>query len=439
MNKLIETLLLTSEFLMIIPLMIFCFIPVYSFKKSSFKNLCLKLCISITFVFIIIFLCFLFLEYLMANYTSTILVIIIFYYLYIQEINLNPYKLLFVFVTSGLIGAFSFLFYQIAIIFIAPNILLSFNSDLVVLFAQILFECLIIIILYKFIHNHLAYIIRECNEEKIWKYAWIAPTIFIVCSNFFSPNIIFLQASKNFINMYISFFVAFLLFTLLIYYMFYNFTKSIIDHKKTLNEAKLLQMQIEQYTMLQAHIKESNQIRHDHRHHLAVIYNLTNSNKYDELNIYLKSYMDYTSQEVTNYTSNPSVNALLCHYRNICTSNDVKTKFSILIPEKLPINNIDFSVILGNLLENALNSNISIIDEKYIDLKIMLIKSSIIMQIKNPYTNIILLQNNEFVSTKHNKEAQGLKSIAMIVDKYNGSITINSDNYIFDVKISLNI
>ncbi|MEG0592524.1 MAG: ATP-binding protein [Coprobacillus sp.] len=100
---------------------------------------------------------------------------------------------------------------------------------------------------------------------------------------------------------------------------------------------------------------------------------------------------------------------------------------------------MDFCVLLGNLLENAVYGCKNVEQDRKITLKIGQTTSNIIvLEIKNPYVGSIKKVNDKFMSSRHSGEGQGLKSVRLIAEKYNGFIKVNYDDQ-FDVKVLLNI
>lgn len=48
--------------------------------------------------------------------------------------------------------------------------------------------------------------------------------------------------------------------------------------------------------------------------------------------------------------------------------------------------------------------------------------------VDNSFDGTLLTENGNFISTKHDHDALGLKSVKNIADKYNGSVVLCQDN-----------
>ena len=86
------------------------------------------------------------------------------------------------------------------------------------------------------------------------------------------------------------------------------------------------------------------------------------------------------------------------------------------------IDDIDLSVILGNLIDNAIEAATKENEEKYVHIQISQIKEMLVIKILNSFSK----DEISYESTKNNSELHGigLKSVKHIVDSYNGNFTI---------------
>ncbi|MFV0424946.1 MAG: ATP-binding protein, partial [Bacilli bacterium] len=108
------------------------------------------------------------------------------------------------------------------------------------------------------------------------------------------------------------------------------------------------------------------------------------------------------------------------------------------VPIKMYIKNSDLSVVLGNILDNAIESNILVDkNERYIDLKILFTENRLTIACVNATNNKITVNPAGLVdTTKKDKENHGfgLVSIKNVCEKYNGIVSIDSKNKKFTVK-----
>ena len=97
-----------------------------------------------------------------------------------------------------------------------------------------------------------------------------------------------------------------------------------------------------------------------------------------------------------------------------------------------------FNVILGNLLDNAIEAAQNS-KEKYLGIDIRTKRGLLFITIENSYDGSIQLHKNEIVTSRKNKESHGigLKNVKMIVEEQGGEMQVIWVNNRFVVKVML--
>ncbi len=107
--------------------------------------------------------------------------------------------------------------------------------------------------------------------------------------------------------------------------------------------------------ILEESVESGRRIRHDVRHHNAVIAEYVRNLQNGELLQYLKEYDRGIDQgAVEMICANTAVNNILSAYTRKARSEQIKVTLDIEISRKLTIPNIDLVVILANAYENAI-------------------------------------------------------------------------------------
>ena len=120
----------------------------------------------------------------------------------------------------------------------------------------------------------------------------------------------------------------------------------------------------------------------------------------------------------------------------MATKKNIKCYVSVAIPQKLKINYGDVGILLGNLLDNAIEA-CEKTKESFIDLKIKYVKNTIFISISNS-------KNSEKVNiestSKEDKEnhGYGIYNIRNIVRQYGGFIEFHDRGNVFEISLSLN-
>ncbi|MBC2575965.1 sensor histidine kinase [Peptostreptococcus canis] len=287
--------------------------------------------------------------------------------------------------------------------------------------------------------KYLGWMIVNFENEKIWFFASLFPLFFAFISRF----LIFYEHKNAYIGRFFKIYTLVLFSSfcviLLLYIMFYLYVKNLVENKNLQEKTAYFDIQTEQFRQLQRYLQETSRLRHDFRHNIITISNLAKKNKFDDLKNYIYKYSKNIETPFLHYTSSFALNSILSHYKTLFYEYGIFTDFFVKLNNNIPIDDIDFCVLLGNLLENAMNALRNVHeDNKKITLKIGQTSENIIaIQINNTHTNKIIVKNNIFMSTTHDGMGQGLKSVRIIVEKYNGNMDINYDSKEFEVKILL--
>lgn len=116
-------------------------------------------------------------------------------------------------------------------------------------------------------------------------------------------------------------------------------------------------------------------------------------------------------------------------------------KTDICIPMIMPFKGADLSLILGYLLENAVEAAEKVEENKYINVKMKFDKNNLLLFVDNSYKGKLLkTRDNRLKSTKSDAENHGvgLASVYRAVAKYHGSVVIeDSEPGKFKIRIVL--
>ena len=211
--------------------------------------------------------------------------------------------------------------------------------------------------------------------------------------------------------------IALLILILFCYMMFYLMARGLGKNMRLMQENEFLQMQAAQYRILQKNMEETRIARHDLRQHLTVIQSCIDSQNWDTLNNYIKDYSkNLPSDVVHNYCKNYAVDAL-----------------QTIIPEP------EFCVLLGNLLENAIEACAVSIGERFIKVAIQQTGSSMLsMIVDNTSSKPPIWEKGRLVSCKHEGFGMGTESVRIITKRYHGDARFKWKDGMFYVSIMLN-
>lgn len=176
--------------------------------------------------------------------------------------------------------------------------------------------------------------------------------------------------------------------------------------------------------------------RHDYRHHIQTMKVHAANGEYDEIGQYLDMLdEDLTRVETTIRTGNKMADAILNSKMTLAAEKQITVKAEARIPVSLSVSELDLCIVIGNLLDNAIEACAELpIEERLI---------RIYMEMKGNYLYLSILnttgskKKQSFRSTKGEGHGLGLGRIDRVVHKYGGYVTRASEDGAFSTEILL--
>lgn len=272
----------------------------------------------------------------------------------------------------------------------------------------------------KYIHKEL-YISKE---------TWFLSVILIIVS-IILPSIIITHYINGTIQSQPLVFMTLSQFIMTHFLIYRIYIHSHIDHQTILEKELLLDTYKHSETMLkiiEERVDEMNRLNHDLNNHKLVMERLYQNHQSQELQEYIDGLFD-SSHYV--YINNDIMNYILNQKINIAKKKDIDVKCLIQGDFEKTISIIDLNIILGNLLDNAIEAaqNAEI---KYIEIHIHQDINHLYIKIKNTYYHI-KKEHHSFISTKNDPHhhGYGIPHIQMICQKYHGENIITFDQNYF--------
>lgn len=189
--------------------------------------------------------------------------------------------------------------------------------------------------------------------------------------------------------------------------------------------------------------KKITKMRHDFKKYIECAATMIDNHDYDDAKKFLQKVADNKLPKVDDYVSTEStvLNALLNSKLSVCRDKGIETKCKIL-GSISDFSEIDFSIMLANLLDNAIEASENV-EDPCITIDIYDRKSYKGVVITNKIKNSVLKDNPKLMSTKHDKSNHGIGIISIkdIVEKYNGMIdfTEHDDKFICSIMLKKRI
>lgn len=183
-------------------------------------------------------------------------------------------------------------------------------------------------------------------------------------------------------------------------------------------------------------------LRHDLKNHIIAVRALMKRKNYEQAEEYLQQLYDAAGGRSGSDCGNIAVESMINYKAAEAARDGIRFVTDIQVPADLPVPYFDLSVMLGNLLDNAITAVRNVPDEdRHISLAMKYRQNCLNLQLVNPYMGKLNKRKDVLLSTKENREEHGLglQSVKKIIAKYNGEMEITGKDNIFDVKIVLYI
>ena len=274
-----------------------------------------------------------------------------------------------------------------------------------------------------------------------WRYLWLIPATFYVVWYYMiygntsaSSLEIALKPKSTFILLLVN------IGAFLIYFVVAKLISEQSRNMELWEKNHQLQMQNLQYENLQTKITEARRAKHDVRHHISILRKYVSDRNLEGLNSYLNSYQsDLPDDSLNSYCENAAVNAVLLYFAQQAKECSVTFNAEAVVPANTSIDETDLSVLLGNLIENALDACIA--DKsanKKIGIKAKYDNYALWLTVDNTFTGKLnLTKSGTYLSTKHSGSGLGISSVKAIAEKYNGVSKFEADGEMFYASIML--
>lgn len=191
------------------------------------------------------------------------------------------------------------------------------------------------------------------------------------------------------------------------------------------------------------HNEKLRRFRHDIKNHLIAIEKLALSKEYVRLRDYIHQLTDEKGVlQVTTISGNALIDGLLADKFDVARKYEIAVEYHIEIPTKLPFDDADLCIIVGNALDNAIDGTKDIEGAKKIEISMGVKQGNFLLKVKNTFNpELIKFDNNgkRLRTSKTDKSNHGM-GIGLIEEtalKYNGLMEITMNENIFCLSVLL--
>ncbi len=179
--------------------------------------------------------------------------------------------------------------------------------------------------------------------------------------------------------------------------------------------------------------------RHDYHNHIQTMKAHLSLGQTEELSDYLgKLDTDLTTVDTVLKTGNVMVDAILNSKMSLIKSKDIAVNAKATVPKELVVSEVDLCVIIGNLLDNAMEACLRQEQgERFIRVYVGTLKGQLYISVSNS-AGEVTKSNGHYLSSKQSaSHGFGLIRIDRIVDKYEGYVNRQNEEGVFATEVML--
>ncbi len=194
------------------------------------------------------------------------------------------------------------------------------------------------------------------------------------------------------------------------------------------------------YKEVQAMYQQMRTWRHDYKNHLQVMKAHLDMGEYQELSDYILA-LDEELARVSKVieTGNLALDAILNSKIAMARAKGAEVNVKVVLPARLPIADYDLCVLLGNLMDNAIEGCESQGEgeERFLRIYMGVLKEQLYLSVTNSHGTRMKKEGNRYRSTKASDRGLGLLSIDCIVARYHGYVNRQWDESVFATEVLL--
>ena len=320
----------------------------------------------------------------------------------------------------------------------------------IILIGLALYEAIIKKIQITFMHVILSIMILALTGYSVYLSPYMIVVWILLCfiwnhyhflkeERIFSTIVILLYLGILFLGIYYDGFIAggiaALIFVLLEYLLQRIMKRE--EDKTIIYQNKLMKQQMDEIENIYMTMRGW---RHDYHNHLQSLKGYLSLNKVDQMKNYLNELeTDLDSIDTLYHSGNLQLDSILNAKLAIAEKGQIRIHCDASIPPQLHVSDLDLCVILGNLLDNAIEScrKINDPDERFIRVYIGILKKQLYISITNATSETVKQRTDHYFTTKRGDHGHGLKRVDQVVKKYDGYLNRQNEPGVFATEIVL--
>ncbi len=281
--------------------------------------------------------------------------------------------------------------------------------------------------------------LQQESNDFLWRFLWVVPLTFYFLWHYHVHfnNVSSLEVATD--THSLIFLMVVNAGAYLIYYLVLRMVVETAENAALRNSNQQLTLQALQFENLQDRMAETRKANHDLRHHITVMQGYLESGDYSGLGQYFRTLKTLTPSGNLHFCAHYPLNMLLAYFAQLSQENGIRYTFRVNLPEELPIPDSDLTVLLGNLVENAVDACIAQTQgEKTLQVCGSIQGNRLLFTVDNTFSGPLRRDRTGlFLSSKHAGPGIGLSSVRDIVQRHGGQLQLRQEAGMFYVSFYL--
>ncbi len=231
-----------------------------------------------------------------------------------------------------------------------------------------------------------------------------------------------------------------IIFIVIMIFFFRNYLANLVDRNTLRYQSDLMERHCEE---VQNMYRQTRGWRHDYHNHIQTMKAYLAMGNFTELEDYLNELdTDLTTVDTVIKTGNVMIDAILNSKISLAKARHIAVDAKAIVPKelKVSVSEVELSLIIGNLMDNAMEACIGIEEEqqRFIRIYIDILKGQLYLYIMNSSVGRRKRKGKGYESTKDGiYHGFGLMRIDKVVEKYHGYLKRQDEENVFATEIML--
>ncbi len=179
--------------------------------------------------------------------------------------------------------------------------------------------------------------------------------------------------------------------------------------------------------------------RHDYHNHLQVMKAQLAMGQVAEMGRYLDD-LEKNLDSVDTYvkSGNLMTDAILNSKLSMAKEKNIRVNCKAVLPARIPVEDVDLCVLLGNLLDNALEACDELEEQcRFLRIYMVVKGAQLYISIQNSAKEDLDFNERNYISKKRGNHGLGMKRVKALTDRYEGYLILANEPGIFAAELTL--